>query len=222
MATCRYFSSLMKMFLNWTRLGGPVPLAVLPLRAVVLEARCGRAPGRSGIAAPGITVLPFRTTLTVLPSDRDLEPVPLADRLVGLHAGRDGGASSGGRPGIRADAVHLARADRPAPDVDLILAAAAEVDAGIGVGQREPQLLAVDVPGVGAVGQDVGDVSVDVGRLLDPPVDVQDEVAELASRTRGSCRPWPRSRRRSRSRRRRPSSGRRPPRGPSSRRGPCR
>ena len=38
----------------------------------------------------------------------------------------------------------------------------------------------MNVPGVGAVGQDVGDVRVDVRRFLDPPVDMQLEVAEFA------------------------------------------
>ena len=91
----------------------------------------------------------------------------------------------------------------------------AEVDARVAVGQRELQLLAVDAPGVGAVGQDVGDVRVDVGRVLDPPVELEDEVAVLLLARRGSCPPWPRSGRRSRSRRQRPSSGRCRPRGPS-------
>src|SRR5262249_58628181 len=71
-------------------------------------------------------------------------------------------------------------ADRPAPDVHLVPAGAAEVDAGVGVRQGQAQLLAPGVAGVRAVGQDVRDARVDVGRLLDAPVHAQDEVAELA------------------------------------------
>ena len=55
----------------------------------------------------------------------------------------------------------------------------AEVDPRVAVGELELDLLAVDVPRVGAVGEDVGDVRVLVRRLLDPPVELQDEVAEL-------------------------------------------
>src|SRR5262249_19855478 len=70
-------------------------------------------------------------------------------------------------------------ADRPAPDVHLVPAGAAEVDAGVGVRQGQAQLLAPGVAGVRAVGQDVQDARVDVGSLLDAPVHAQDEVAEL-------------------------------------------
>ena len=105
--------------------------------------------------------------------------VPLADGFVGLGAGRGGGAQLGRRFGIHADAVELARADRPAPDVGLEPAVAAQIDAGIRIRQREFQLLAVDVLGVRAVGQDVGNVLVDERRFLEPPIDLEDEVAIL-------------------------------------------
>ena len=131
--------------------------------------------------APGDDRLPVQHDLDGLALDGDLEVVPLADRLVGLGARRGGGAKLGRRLRVGADAVHLARADRPAPDVRLEPAVAAEEDPGIRVRQREPQLLAVDVLGVGAVGQDVGNVLVDERRLLEPPIDLQDEVAVLPS-----------------------------------------
>ena len=55
----------------------------------------------------------------------------------------------------------------------------AEVNTRVGVGQRDSQFLAEDVFRVRAVGQDIGDVLVDERRLLEPPVDEQDEVTIL-------------------------------------------
>ena len=150
------------------------------------------------MVAPAMTVLPFKRHADGLALDGDLEVVPLADRLVGLRAGRGGGAELGRCLPVHADAVELARADRPAPDVGLEPAVAAQVDTGIGVRQREFQFLAVDVLGVGAVGQDIGDVLVDERRFLEPPVDLEDEVAIFDARSRAPCLPWPRCRHRSR------------------------
>ena len=67
---------------------------------------------------------------------------------------------------IHADAVHLARPDRPAPDVHLKEPVAAEKDTRIRVRQRQLHLLAVDVPGMRAVRQDIGDILVDEGASL--------------------------------------------------------
>ena len=89
--------------------------------------------------------------------------------------------TSGGIVLVHAIAVDLARADGPAPDIDLALAVhVAQEDAGVAVGEAELDLLARDVAGVGAVGQDVGDIGVDEGGFLDAPIEPQDEVAELA------------------------------------------
>ena len=63
----------------------------------------------------------------------------------------------------------------------------ANENAGIRVGQRELHLLAANVARVRAVRQDVGDIRIDVRRLLDAPVDLQHEVAELPLGPRGSC-----------------------------------
>ena len=80
----------------------------------------GPSAGRSGSVIFSITVLPLSTTVT-RPLDGDLEGVPLADVVVGIHLWRGGGLDRRGHLGIRAVAVHLARADRPAPDVELAL-----------------------------------------------------------------------------------------------------
>src|SRR5262249_6810236 len=112
----------------------------------------------------------------------DLKMVPLTDRLVRLGPGGGGGPQLGRRFGVGADAVHLAGANRPAPDVYLVAAGAAHVDAGVGVGQGQAQFLALDIACVRAVGQDVGDVRVEERGLLDAPVHLQDEVAELGLR----------------------------------------
>ena len=172
-------SSLMKMFLNCTRLGGPVHWPSFRLPPWCCSASGPRA-GRSGIVAPGITSLPLRT-VDRLALDGDLEVVPLADRACRpASAGVTAARSSGGVFGsVRMPYI----SPEPIGQHQMLtwwLPDAAEVDAGIGVGQGQLQLLAVDVPGVGAVGQDVGDVRVDVRRFLEPPVDVQLEVAELA------------------------------------------
>ena len=163
--------------LELNQAGRAGPFAVLVLAAVVLEGDAA-AVGQVGDGGPGDDGLAVERDLHGLAFDGDLEMVPLADRLVGLGAGRGGGAELGRCLGIDADAVDLARADRPAPDVGLKPAVAAEVDAGIRIRQREFQFLAVDVLGVGAIGQDVRDVLVDERRLLEPPIDLQDEVAD--------------------------------------------
>ena len=112
-------------------------------------------------------------------ADGDLEPVPLADGVVGLRPGCHGRAELGQGAGVGADAVHLARADGPAPDVDLVGAGTPQIDSRIRVGQGQFELLAMNVPGVGAVRQDVGNIRVCVRRFLDPPVHMQLEVAEF-------------------------------------------
>ena len=156
----------------------PGPLAPHVLRAVMLEGEA--APlgevGDRGARDDGHAVQDDRDRLT---PRRDLEMVPLAHRPVSLVPGGDGGAEVGRGVAAGPHGVHLARADGPAPDVDLVIAVAAEEDAGVGVGQRELQFFAVDVLRVRAVGQDVRDVLVDERRLLEPPVQPQHEVAVL-------------------------------------------
>ena len=112
--------------------------------------------------------------------DRDLEMVPFADRFVGLGARGDGGTDIGRCLGIHPDAVHLARPDRPAPDIHLKKAVAAKEDTGISVGKGErsslPWMSLACVPS----GKIYGNVLVDERCFLEPPVELQDEVAIFA------------------------------------------
>ena len=107
----------------------------------------------------------------------NLEFVPFADRFIGLSARGDGGAHFSGDFWVHADAIHFAGANRPAPNIHLVAGGAADVNAGIGVGQGEFEFLAFHVFGVGAVGQDVGNVWIDVRRVLDAPFEAEDVVA---------------------------------------------
>src|SRR5271165_135697 len=154
------------------------PLAIA-LAAVVLqgEAAAGRQIGDLGARDDDLAVQDGPDRIA---ADGDLEPVPLADGVVGLHPGRHGRAELGRGAGIGADAIHLARADGPAPDVDLVGAGTPQIDSRIRVGQGQLEFHAMNVPGVGAVGQDVGNIRVCVRRFLDPPVHMQLEVAEFA------------------------------------------
>ena len=77
---------------------------------------------------------------------------------------------------VVADAVNFPGADRPAPDVQLILRHAAEVDPRIGVRHRVGQVLAIRTLHGAAVGEDIRYV-VEARRLLDAPVETELEVA---------------------------------------------
>ena len=102
--------------------------------------------------------------------DGNLESVPLAHGLVGLVAW------SHARPDLRrhrfvhAVAVELTRPDGPALDVDLVFAGPAQENTTVGIGQCQIQFFSLNVAGVRAVGQDVGDARIYVGRFFDPPV----------------------------------------------------
>src|SRR5690606_22736878 len=61
----------------------------------------------------------------------DLEAIPSADGRIGDFFRGHAGADFGGHLRIDAIAVHLARADRPAPHVHLALAATTEIDAAV-------------------------------------------------------------------------------------------
>src|SRR5437016_712633 len=67
-----------------------------------------------------------------------------------------------------------------APDVDLEPSITAQEDAGIRIRQRHSHLLAMNVACVGAIRQDVGYILVEEGRLFEPPIHMQDEIAILA------------------------------------------
>src|SRR5262249_17976320 len=102
--------------------GRPGPHAVL-LLAVMLQ--------RERAALRHAGQLRLRDDLLAVEHDRepraahrDLERVPLADVVVGVALRRDAGAHGGGHRAIGPVAVHFARSDRPAPDVDLRLARA--------------------------------------------------------------------------------------------------
>src|SRR5438132_19539 len=70
-------------------------------------------------------------------------------------------------------------ADRPHPDVDLTLVAAANIDAGVHVVDFDLHFLAVTVFEVAAVRQNDRNVFVLKSRLqLETPINPQDEVAE--------------------------------------------
>src|SRR5262249_55247470 len=156
-----------------------VPGAVGTLAAVVLE-RDPSARREIGNRGAGNDKLPVELDLHGFALHRDLEVVPLPDRVVGTRAGRDRRADVGRSLGARANAERLAGPDGPAPDIALVVAIATEKDARVGVGQRQPELLAIDTLGMGSVRQDVRDALVDERRLLEPPVEPQDEVAVLA------------------------------------------
>ena len=130
--------------------------------------------------APGMTVLPLSTTLTVLPltviSKWFHWPTGLSAWVRGVTAAR----TSARCFGIRPHAIHLARSNRPAPDVHLKPAVATKEDARIRVRKRQPQLIAFNVLGVGAVGQDIGNILIDEWCFLEPPIQLQDEVAIFA------------------------------------------
>src|SRR5262249_7973166 len=66
-----------------------------------------------------------------IPFHQDVKTVPLADRLVGRYFRRDTGADFLRHLRIGSIAPDLAGPDRPTPDVDLALAAAAQVDAAV-------------------------------------------------------------------------------------------
>src|SRR5262249_53308678 len=75
---------------------------------------------------------------------RDDHAVPLPDGFVGDLLGRDAAAHFRGHLWIGAIAVHFTGADRPAPDIHLALARAAEIDPAIaGVEHFDLFLLAV-------------------------------------------------------------------------------
>ena len=138
------FSSLIEMLRNCTSAGGEVhsPSFFEPWCCRAMRPRGGQAR-----AAPrlSITVSPLSTTVRRLPPDRDLERVPLADVAVGQLLRRHARAHLGRHLVVDAVAVDLARADRPAPDVDLRLGLAAQVDAGVRVGHGHQHRLAVRV-----------------------------------------------------------------------------
>ena len=80
-------SGLIRMLRNWTRLGGPRYLPSL-IAAVVLQGdrAAGGDAGQLGVLDHRRAVQDDRQPV---PLQRDLERVPLADRLVGLVLGGD-------------------------------------------------------------------------------------------------------------------------------------
>ena len=79
-------------------------------------------------------------------------------------------------PRVRPDPVHFARPDRPAPDVHLKAAFAPQEDARIRVRQGQAQFLALDIPRVSAVRQNVRHVRIHVGCRSNSPVHVQHKI----------------------------------------------
>ena len=109
-------------------------------------------------------------------AEGDFKGVPFADGFIGADFRGDAGADGGRHFGVHAVAVHFAGADGPAPDVELGLAGAAQVNAGVGVGRGRDEVFAVGAFFVGAVGEDGGD-GVEARGLFDAPVEAEGEVA---------------------------------------------
>src|SRR5262245_24764325 len=107
--------------------------------------------GKVGNGCPGDDGLSVQHHLDGFAPHRDLEMVPFADRPVSPRAWRGGGAKVGRSPRVGPDAVQLARADGPAPDVHLELSVTAQEYAGGRIRQRQAQLLAANVARVGRV-----------------------------------------------------------------------
>src|SRR6185437_9539117 len=101
---------------------------------------------------------------------RDEEAVPFAERMVGLDLWSDAGADLGRHFFIDAIAENPARTDRAAPDVDLALAVAAQIDSAVaGILHRYGFRLAVVVLRVLAAGQNQR-AKLLFGRGVQPPI----------------------------------------------------
>src|SRR4051794_39869332 len=89
------------MFLNCTRLGGPVQAPSLSFEPWCWRARRPRS-GRSGMVAPEMTVFPFNSTLTVFPltviSKWFHSPTALSAWVLGVAAARSSGEVRGSQP----------------------------------------------------------------------------------------------------------------------------
>ena len=89
-----------------------------------------RGLGEAGLVENGFAVQNNREVLAL---HRNFKGVPFADGFIGIFARRDRRANFGVGV-IITIAVDFAGADPPVPDIDLVLAGAANIDPGIGDG----------------------------------------------------------------------------------------
>ena len=145
--------------------------------AVVLQpdGAFGRQIGQRDLGNHGLAIQQERDIAAL---HRQLEGVPLADVVVGVHPRGHRRLEGRRRLRIGPVAVHLARSHRPAPDVELRAARAARQQSGIGIRRDQIDLLPVGVALVPSIGHDDLHVLADEGRLLDAPVDLQLKVLE--------------------------------------------
>ena len=147
---------------------------------MVLKGEPARGREEWGSSPPGMTVMPFSTTLTVLPrtviSKWFHSPTGLSAWVRGVTAAR---TSAGVFRSIRT----LYISPEPIGQHQMLtwyMPSPRKKTPESASGSASRSSLPADVPGMGAVRQNVGNVLVDEGRLLEPPIKLQDEVAVFA------------------------------------------